>query len=124
MKQIVIIGAGKIGVTICNILNTCGDYHITVADASQQQLDQADMPESTARVQLNVNDEKALETNLKGKFAVMSAAPFHVTSKVAEGAKRAKIHYLDLTEDVAMTQLVENLAVDAEKARVPIGKKS
>jgi len=119
MKHIVIVGAGKIGVTICNILNSGGDYHLTVADASRQQLECADLPENTHRVELNVNDEEAMAAVLKGKFAVISAAPFHVTSRIALAAKRAAVHYLDLTEDVAMTKLVQELAVDAQTAFIP-----
>ena len=119
MKHIVIVGAGKIGVTICNILCSGGDYHLSLVDASQQQLDRADVPEDINRIQLNVSDVTALDAILANKFAVISAAPFHVTSKIAQGAKRAGVHYLDLTEDVAMTKLVQELAHDSEMAFIP-----
>ena len=39
MKDIVIVGAGKIGSMIAEFLGGCGDYAVTVVDRSQQQLD-------------------------------------------------------------------------------------
>lgn len=119
MKYVVVVGAGKIGVTICNILSRSDDYHLTIVDACQHQLDRAELSNGTDRIQLDVNDTHALAEILKDKFAVISAAPFHITAKVAEGAKCAGVHYLDLTEDVAMTKLVEELAVGAKTAFIP-----
>ena len=39
MKQIVVVGAGKIGSMIAELLGGSGDYAVTVVDRSQQQLD-------------------------------------------------------------------------------------
>ena len=39
MKNIVIVGAGKIGSMIAELLVGSGDYAVTVIDRSQQQLD-------------------------------------------------------------------------------------
>ncbi len=38
--------------------------------------------------------------------AVLSAAPFHLSTAIAEAAVAEKVHYLDLTEDVASTRRV------------------
>ena len=38
MKDIVVIGAGKIGSTIARMLAHSGDYRVTVADRSEEQL--------------------------------------------------------------------------------------
>jgi saccharopine dehydrogenase-like NADP-dependent oxidoreductase len=56
---------------------------------------------------------------LAGKFAVLSAAPFHLTTMIAEAAARAGVHYLDLTEDVASTRRVKELAQGGESAFIP-----
>ena len=61
----------------------------------------------------------ALTALLTGKFAVLSAAPYHLTYHVAEAAKAAGAHYLDLTEDVASTRKVKALATDATTAFIP-----
>eukprot|EP01133_Synstelium_polycarpum_P030039 gene30039-37047_t len=43
MKEIVIVGAGKIGGTIANLLANTGDYRVTVVDRAQAQLDALDV---------------------------------------------------------------------------------
>src|SRR5690606_21329991 len=48
-----------------------------------------------------------------------SAAPFHLTTRIAEAAARAGVHYLDLTEDVASTRRVKELAAGAASAFIP-----
>ena len=119
MRDIVVIGAGHIGSTIAALLSGCGDYRITLADQSAEQLA---MVGSLARVEhkvLDVTDALALRTALAGKFAVLSAAPYHLTFHVAEAAKTAGAHYLDLTEDVASTRKVKALAEGAATAFIP-----
>jgi saccharopine dehydrogenase-like NADP-dependent oxidoreductase len=56
---------------------------------------------------------------MKGRFAVLSAAPYHLTVKVAEAARELGVHYLDLTEDVASTRRIRELATGAGTAFIP-----
>jgi saccharopine dehydrogenase-like NADP-dependent oxidoreductase len=49
----------------------------------------------------------------------LSAAPYHATRLIAEAAKAAGAHYLDLTEDVASTRAVKQLAEGARTAFIP-----
>ena len=119
MRDVVVIGAGHIGSTIATLLAATGDYRVTVADQSAAQL--ADLG-AGARIEhrvLDVTDGPALRDLLAGKFAVLSAAPYHLTYHVAEAAKAAGAHYLDLTEDVASTRKVKALAADATTAFIP-----
>ncbi|MGH6677444.1 MAG: saccharopine dehydrogenase family protein, partial [Bradyrhizobium sp.] len=44
---------------------------------------------------------------------------FHLTVPIAAAARAASIHYLDLTEDVASTRRVKDLAADASSAFIP-----
>src|SRR5690606_36541811 len=67
----------------------------------------------------DVTDEALLAARMDGCFAVLSAAPYHVTRHVAHAARAAGIHYLDLTEDVATTRLAKELAKDAQSAFIP-----
>ena len=39
MLRIAVVGSGKIGEMICNFLIDSGDYHVTLIDASEKQLD-------------------------------------------------------------------------------------
>jgi len=119
MKDVVVIGAGHIGSTIATLLSETGDYRVTVADQSAAQLAELGARERVEHRVLNVTDADALRALLVGKFAVLSAAPYHLTYLVAEAAKAAGAHYLDLTEDVASTRKVKALALDAKTAFIP-----
>lgn len=119
MKQIVVVGAGKIGSTIADMLAETGDYQVTVVDRSQAALDALEVSGNVATKQVEIAEAGALDAVLAGKFAVMSAAPFHLTTKIAEAAAKAGVHYLDLTEDVASTRIVKELAAKANSTFIP-----
>ncbi|TIP00195.1 MAG: saccharopine dehydrogenase family protein, partial [Mesorhizobium sp.] len=95
MKNIVVVGAGKIGSTIAEMLTTTGDYRVTVVDRSAAQLAAAELPAGVESKELDIAVPGALEAALAGKFAVLSAAPFHLTTRIAEAAAKAGVHYLD-----------------------------
>jgi len=118
MKNIVIAGAGKIGVTIADLLAGSGDYTVTLADRAVRRF--AGISDAQIKLaEVDVSDARQLETLLRGSFAVLSAVPFNLTGGIAVAAKRAGTHYLDLTEDVATTRKVKELAVDATTAFIP-----
>ncbi|TIN32968.1 MAG: saccharopine dehydrogenase family protein, partial [Mesorhizobium sp.] len=119
MKNIVVVGAGKIGSTIAEMLTTTGDYRVTVVDRSAAQLAAAELPAGVESKELDIAVPGALEAALAGKFAVLSAAPFHLTTRIAEAAAKAGVHYLDLTEDVASTRRVKELAREGKSAFIP-----
>jgi saccharopine dehydrogenase-like NADP-dependent oxidoreductase len=119
MKEIVVVGAGKIGSTIADMLASTGDYHVTVADKSADQLQRLEVGANVVRAQVDVEDKAAMEKLLKGRFAVLSAAPYHLTTSIAQAAKTVGANYLDLTEDVASTRIVTALAKDATTAFIP-----
>ncbi len=119
MKSIVIVGAGKIGSMIAQLLAGCGDYAVTVIDRSAQQLCRLETAASVTTIAADITRGSELQGILKGKFAVLSAAPYHATRLIAEAAKAAGAHYLDLTEDVASTRTVKQLAAGARTAFIP-----
>jgi saccharopine dehydrogenase-like NADP-dependent oxidoreductase len=119
MKNIVIVGAGKIGSMIAELLVGSGDYAVTVVDRSQKQLDRLETAAKIAKIVADITEPGALQRLLQGKFAVLSAAPYHATRTIAEAAKAAGAHYLDLTEDVASTRVVKQLADGASTAFIP-----
>lgn len=126
MQDILVIGGGKIGSVVAELLVDTpeqGGYRVTVADRSAALLAQIDAdagksPRLTTLV-LDVNDPVQLQAALKGRFAVLSAAPYHLTLAVARAAREAGVHYLDLTEDVASTRAIRELAVGAKTAFIP-----
>ncbi|RUM20408.1 saccharopine dehydrogenase family protein [Rhizobium vallis] len=119
MKETVVIGAGKIGGAIALMLAETGDYKVVVTDRDEKQLSKIDRHPAISTAAVDITDSAALVAVLKGKFAVLSAAPFNLTGKVAEAALEASVHYLDLTEDVATTKKVEELANGADVAFIP-----
>src|SRR6195256_4783135 len=119
MKQIVVVGAGKIGSMIAELLGGSGDYAVTVVDRSQQQLDRLETSVAIGKIAADITQGDTLRNLLTGKFAVLSAAPYHATRTIAEAAKAAGAHYLDLTEDVASTRVVKQLAAGSRTAFIP-----
>jgi saccharopine dehydrogenase-like NADP-dependent oxidoreductase len=119
MKKITVVGAGKIGSTIAALLGSSQDYAVTVVDASQAALAGIKAGAGVQSKMLDVTDPIALRAALEGQFAVLSAAPFHLTTSIAEAAVAAGVHYLDLTEDVASTRRVRELAGTARSALIP-----
>jgi saccharopine dehydrogenase-like NADP-dependent oxidoreductase len=117
MRKAAVVGAGKIGSTIASLLAGCGDYEVLVIDRSVEALAGVDPRAATAV--LAIDDPGALAEALEGCFAVVNAAPYHLTTAVARAAKTAGAHYLDLTEDVAASRVVRDLAVDASSAFIP-----
>lgn len=118
-KEIVVVGAGKIGATIADMLAGTGDYKVTVVDRSAEQLKTLETANAVLVERLDIEDDAALGKVLAGKFAVLSAAPFHLTTRIAEAASKTGTHYLDLTEDVASTRRVKELAHAAKSAFIP-----
>lgn len=119
MRNILLLGAGKIGSMITELLATSGDYQVTVADYDAQNLSQIADVANVSKLSVNVADEADLLAALKGKFAVLSACPYKLTPLIAVAAKKSGAHYLDLTEDVNSTRTVKALAEGAEVAFIP-----
>lgn len=119
MKHVVVVGAGKIGSTIANLLANTEEYTITIADRFQEQFDRLDTHKLIHTAVVDVTDHAALTKLLNGKFAVLSAAPFHLTTRIANAAAEAGVHYLDLTEDVESTRQVKEIAASAQAAFIP-----
>src|SRR5262245_60656877 len=127
MHDILVIGGGKIGSVVADLLvQTPEDgagYRVTVADRDAAQLAEI---ETAARksprlstLRLDVADAASLRAAMRGRYAVLSAAPYHLTVKVAEAARELGVHYLDLTEDVASTRRIRELAAGATTAFIP-----
>ncbi|MFZ6691087.1 saccharopine dehydrogenase C-terminal domain-containing protein [Undibacterium sp. SXout20W] len=119
--KLILLGAGKIGDAILNLLSHTGDYEITVADRDPERLkyvEQAAFPHT--RVVLADLGDKAIVTELiRGHKVTLSACPYFLTPIIAGAALEANSHYFDLTEDVESTRIVKLLAEGADCAFVP-----
>jgi len=125
MKEVLLVGGGKIGAMITELLANSGsyggshDYRVTVADRSEDALAKVGRHDRVDVLRLDVTDREALARALEGKFAVLSAVPFSFTRHVADAAAAAGVHYFDLTEDVATTKHVTALAATAGSVMMP-----
>jgi len=120
MKDILIVGAGKIGQVAAELLaDANGDYRVTLADRSTAALDGITPGPLLQPLAIDVSDPTALRRAMSGRFVVLSAAPFHLTVSIAEAARATGTHYLDLTEDVASTRRIRELADGAATAFIP-----
>ncbi len=117
---VVVLGAGKIGRMVAHFLGASGDYRTRLGDADGNTARQvADRTPAARPHTVDFTDKKALDDILDGATAVISCAPFHCNPLIAERARHHRAHYLDLTEDVAVTEQVVSLAADAECAFIP-----
>ncbi|HEV7416202.1 MAG TPA: saccharopine dehydrogenase NADP-binding domain-containing protein, partial [Tianweitania sediminis] len=89
MKKIVVVGAGNIGSTITSMLANAGDYEITVCDRDASRFETIEQHGAISTQVVDITDAQALGTLLSGRFAVLSAAPFHLTTRIADAAAAA-----------------------------------
>lgn len=119
--KLILLGAGKIGDAILNLLSHTGDYEITVADLDADRLKyvaEAGFP-NVKTVVADLGDKATVTKLIQGHRAALSACPYFLTPIIAGAAKEANAHYFDLTEDVESTRIVKQLAENASSAFVP-----
>ncbi len=117
-RKVLILGAGKIGGAMVDLLHATGDYDIRLADADAGFLRRAAGKKAEA-VKIDVADKRALARAMKDRQAVLSALPFFLNPGVAEVCAETGAHYFDLTEDVATTRAVRAVARRAKVAFAP-----
>jgi saccharopine dehydrogenase-like NADP-dependent oxidoreductase len=117
---VLVLGAGKIGRMVAHFLSRCGDYELRVGDVAEPAVAQMRqrLPDADSRV-VDFRSRDALRDAMRGRTAVLSCAPFHCNPLIAEVAREVGLHYLDLTEDVLVTERVTALATAAQTAFVP-----
>lgn len=119
MKNITVMGAGNIGSAIADMLQKTGDYAVTLVDRDEARLKEVAKESGVQWKAVDVTDAASLDEAISEAYAVLNALPFQLTKLIAEAAVRTRTHYLDLTEDVASTKEVMELAKNAETAFIP-----
>jgi len=117
MREVLLLGAGNIGVAVAELLKATDDYQLTVADRDERRL--AAIPEGVKTLQADVTDRAVLRHALSRCQAVLSACPYFLNITVAEIARELGVDYFDLTEDVATSQRVRELAQGAGSVFIP-----
>ena len=119
MKKVMLVGGGKIGVAITEFLSGTNDYTVTVADRDAASLERMPRKDNVDLRKITIDNPKDFADEVEGHDIVLMATPYTLTPIIAEGAKRAGAHYLDLTEDVESTRTIKKLAEGAKTAFVP-----
>lgn len=115
--HVALIGSGKIGEAIVTLFNANGGYKVTVIDKDTDRM--APMKALGATVHVADVANSDLSALVKGADVILSACPFYLTPILARLAFKINAHYFDLTEDVASTRIVKDIAKDATTAFVP-----
>ncbi|MDH3339579.1 MAG: saccharopine dehydrogenase NADP-binding domain-containing protein [Gammaproteobacteria bacterium] len=124
MQDILVLGAGKIGVLISGLLAECGDYRVQLADSKPGVAAEVASAHGSANItpfELDATDKKALTKHIRNHkpVAVVSGLPYYCNLAVAEVARAENLHYFDLTEDVAATEAVRDLAQGSKQVFAP-----
>lgn len=124
MKEVLVIGAGKIGTLVATLLQNSNDYQVTLADENPDlamalmQVQKRDVIPVQYLDALNVDAVKKIVADNQIK-TVVSCLPYFCTEKLATIAKELSLNYFDLTEDVKTTEAVKLLSQNSDSAFMP-----
>ncbi len=124
MKDVLVLGAGKIGALISGLLAESGDYRVQLADSVEgaaAKVMRAHGLDHLEAFDLDASDKRALTEHVRKHKpeAVISGLPYFCNRTVAEVAREEGLHYFDLTEDVSVTEEVRKLAEGSDKVFAP-----
>ena len=124
MQDILVLGAGKIGALISGLLAGSGDYRVQLADSISgvaADVVSAHDNKQIVAFDLDASNKEALTSHVREHkpSAIVSGLPYHCNVAVAEVARSEGLHYFDLTEDVAVTAAVRELAKGAKQVFAP-----
>jgi len=118
MQRILVLGSGIIGRMIARFLVDSGDYRLCVADHDAESLARLKQRVDVGTRQIDAANPQQLDAVMKDCDAVISALSFHFNVGVAQAAVRAGISYFDLTEDVATSRGVRDIAEEAKPGQI------
>jgi saccharopine dehydrogenase-like NADP-dependent oxidoreductase len=118
MTKVLLLGGGKIGRMVATLLQHSGNYQVTIGDNNELALQRiTDMLSVSAR-HVDAMDSASLRSALAGQDLVVSALSFRFNPLVAQSALEAGVSYFDLTEDVATSFAVREIAARAGEGQV------
>jgi len=119
MHRVLLLGAGKIGRMIARLLVDSGDYHVIVGDVSPAALERiASRVVGVETRTVDVESDARLGPALADCDTVISALSYFYNPRVAEASLAAGVSYFDLTEDVATTRRVRDIAERARDGQI------
>ncbi len=132
MQKVLVLGGGKVGKSVAELLLACGqgNYHVTLADRDAANLALAEqnmkrlkglVPHAVefATKVVDARETSAVRAALTGQNYVICMLPFDLVPGIAAMANELGVHYFDVTEDVEATEAVKAIQ-DSGKARVAL----
>src|SRR5215468_8004 len=132
MKNVLVLGGGKVGKSVAELFLALGkgEYRVTLADREDSNLKEAQA--NLARVKslvpfpceystrkLDAADRAAVRQIMQGQQYVVCMLPFDLVAGMAEMANELGVHYFDVTEDVETSDAVKKIA-DSGRAKVAL----
>ena len=112
-ERVAVVGLGKVGELVATLLERAG---FTVLGLDSRVPSE---PPGFAFDTVDATDPADLERQLANVDAVVSCLPFHLNRVVAEAAVARGVHYFDLTEDVATSAYVREMARESRAVLAP-----
>lgn len=136
MKKVLVLGGGKVGKSVAELLLACGsgEYAVTLADREPPNLREAEANIARLRgsvrhrveftsLTLDASDKASVRDALRTAAGpggyVVCMLPFDLVLGVADVANDLGVHYFDVTEDVETTDAVKKIA-DERRAKVAL----
>ena len=114
MKNILVLGLGKVGSLVAVLLSK--NFNVMALDQNNPHYEY-EFPFEC--IKGDVTDMKFMRNQLKKHDTVVSALPYFLNKDIALLAHDLKLHYFDLTEDVATTKYIQQLSETAETLFAP-----
>ncbi len=118
MHRVLLLGAGKIGRMIARFLMDSGDYDVLVGDVNDSALERIAKLTGAETRHIDAANSADLAAAMQGFDSVLSALSFHHNPAVARAALETGANYFDLTEDVATSDAVAEIAQNAAERQV------
>lgn len=110
--KIAVLGLGKVGHLAAELLAEAG---FTVTGIDTRSVTGKGFETRT----VDLADGNAVRACLTGQEAVLSCLPYHLNIDVSSAAHALGLHYFDLTEDVATTRHIRELAETSKGVMAP-----
>jgi saccharopine dehydrogenase-like NADP-dependent oxidoreductase len=112
VRRVAVVGLGNVGRLIADMLIERGFDVLGVdADATRATDERTSV--------MDVSDSAALREIFDGVDAAVSCLPYYLNATVATAAHSAGAHYFDLTEDVATSRTIRQLAQSSDTIFMP-----
>jgi len=124
MHNVLIAGAGRIGTLIACLLAGTQDYQVYVVDIQFNNTEFNRLHQQFANLKIltiNVQKQQALAELVKQYSiqTIISCLPYYCNSALAKLAKELKLNYFDVTEDVQVSNEIQQLAKNAKTIFMP-----